>query len=153
MVAAFLLAGWPVYRLTRPAEATPAASESMAEATAGDATAKPASLEIEVVCASAPTDFQIKCLDQAVLMGRTPQAHFSKRWAVVIPPEGVDLVIEARWPTSTDAASGANPAAARITVRAADGQPIEKSFWAGANGTMNEVFTVPGAAAETASGN
>ncbi len=152
MVAVFLLTGWPVYRLTRPAAPTPAASEDVAVPPTDNAPAKSTSLEVEVVCASAPTDFQIRCLDQTVLAGRAPQAHFSKRWTATIPPEGVDLVVEARWPASTDAASGANPAAARITVRLADGQPIEKSFWAGANGTMNEVFTVPGAAAEAAPG-
>ena len=40
----------------------------------------------------------------------------------------------------------ANPAAARLVVRFADGRQVEKSFWASADGTLTEVFTVPGEA-------
>lgn len=155
IVAAFLLAGWPVYRLTRPAAPTPAASESTPVPAAEGEAVKAAPLEVAVVCASAPTDFQVQCLGQTVLAGRAPQAHFSRLWTATVPPEGTDLIIQARWPASAtgnpsaaDAAVGANPAAARVTVRFADGRQVEKSVWADANGTVNEVFTIPGAAVE-----
>ena len=159
LVAAFLLAGVPVYRLTRPAEpAVVASAGTVADLTADHPEAKPVPLEVEVVFAPAPVDFQIRNLDRTVLAGRGPQARFTTRWTTAMPAEGVDLVVQAHWPTTvtggnaaaTGAVPGANPAAARVTVRFPDGRQAEKSFWSGANGTIDEVFTVPGAAAPTA---
>ena len=151
MVAVFLLAGIPIYRLTQPAAAEVAASPVPAE-TAGDgSSAKPTPLDVEVVFAPAPADFEIKNLDRTVLAGRGPQARFATRWSAIVPPEGVDLVIQAHWPASPaggDPAAatvpGANPAAVRVTVRFAAGRQVEKSFWAAADGALSEVFTVPG---------
>ena len=94
--------------------------------------------------APAPTDFQIKNLDQVVLAGRGPDARFTARWAGSVPPDGVDLVVRAHWPVSTGAATGAGPAAARLTVRFPDGRTVEKSFWADANGALTDVLTLPG---------
>lgn len=155
MVAVFLLAGWPVYRLTRPAAPAAADTSMVAEITAGHPEAKPAPLELEVVFAPAPADFQLKNLDRTVLAGRGPQARFTTRWTTAVPPEGLDLVIQARWSALTtgsgDAtAPAANPAAARVTVRLPDGRKVEKSFWSGGNGTLDDVFTVPGEAAPPA---
>ena len=146
MIAAFLLAGVPVYRLTRPA--APAAEASVgtaADTTADPTAAKPAPLELEVVFAPAPADFQIKNLGHTLLAGHGPQARFTGRWTTAVPSEGVDLVVRAHWSAATpDANSAAPPAAARVTVRFPDGRKAEKSCWAGADGTLDEVFTVPG---------
>ena len=152
MVAAFLLAGVPVYRLTRPAGVADAAGPATVETTAQDSPGvKPAPLEVEAVFAPAPADFQIRNLDRTVLAGHGPQGRFSAHWTASVPPEGVDLVLQVHWPASAaggSAADGtppaANPAAARLTVRFADGRQVEKSFWAAADGTLAEVFTVPG---------
>ena len=150
MAAVFLLAGIPIYRLTRPAAAEAAASPGPAQ-TAGDSTgAKAAPVDVEAVFAPAPADFEIKNLDRTVLAGRGPQARFATRWNATVPPEGVDLVIQAHWPApaAADAPAaavpGANPAAVRITVRFAAGRQVERSFWAAADGALSEVFTVPG---------
>ncbi len=150
MVAVFLLAGWPVYRLTRPAASVVTANSSPVAATTTDSPeTKSAPLELEAVFAPAPADFQLKNLDRTALAGRGPQARFTGRWTTAVPPEGVDLVVQAHWSTvtagsSNAAAPAANPAAAQVTVRFPDGRKVEKSFWAGENGTVDEVFTVPG---------
>ena len=156
MVAAFLLAGVPVYRLTRPAAVADAAAPATGGTTPPESDrpgVKPTPLEVEAVFAPAPADFQIKNLGQTVLEGHGPQGRFTAHWAASVPPEGVDLVFQAYWLTLAsggNAANGtspvANPAAARLIVRFADGRQVEKSFWAGADGTLTEVFTVPGAA-------
>ena len=149
MVVVILLAGVPVYRLTRPAPAEAAASASIGDAANRSPDGKSAPLEVDAVFAPSPADFQLKNLDQTVLAGRGPQARFHTRWAATVPPEGVDLVIQAHWPSlatadAPAAPAGAAPAAARITVRFADGRQVEKSFWSAANGTLMDVFTVPG---------
>ena len=156
MIAVFLLAGVPVYRLTRPAAPVAAVGAStVADPAADNTEAKPAPLELEAVFAPAPVDFQIKNLDQTVLAGRGPQARFTGRWTTAVPAEGVDLVVQAHWSVSAAgsnnaAAPTANPAAAQVTVRFPDGRKAEKSFWAGANGTLDDVLTVPGEAATPA---
>ena len=157
MVAVFLLAGLPIYRLTRPAAAAAAAGPGPA-APAGDRPGvKAVPVDVAAVFAPAPADFEIKNLDRTVLAGRGPQARFATRWNANVPPEGVDLVIQAHWPVSSAggapaaaAAPGANPAAVRVTVRCAAGRPVERSFWAAADGALSEVFTVPGDPAATA---
>lgn len=152
VVLAVLLAGVPVYRLTRPAVAD-AALPSMAtpsvEATPIAAT-QAAPLGVGAVFAPAPTDFQVKNLGQTVLAGRGPQAQFTAKWATVVPPEGVDLVIQARWPAAA-ADGGVNPGtspaveprAMRVMIRFPDGVLFERTFWANVHGELNEVCTVP----------
>ena len=103
-------------------------------------------LDVEAVCVPAPTDFQIKSLDQVVLAAHGPQARFTARWTAAVPPEGVDLVVQAHWAAQAGAQTdAAGLSAARITVRFPDGRTVEKSFWA-TNEMLADVFTVPGAA-------
>ena len=104
VVLAVILAGGPVYRLTRPAvEAEVPASLATPSITATPGTAIGAEpLDVEAVFAPAPTDFQIKNLDQTVLAGRGPKARFASRWAGSVPPDGVDLVVQARREVTVD---------------------------------------------------
>ncbi len=144
MVVAFVLAGVPVYRLTHPAVISTAVYATAAGTPTPTATPATAPLDVEAIFAPPPTDFQITNLGQTVLAGRGPQARFQARWATTVPPEGVDLVIEAHWTTSAPDASPLN-AAARVSVRFGDGRQVEQSVWANADGTLKQVFTVPGA--------
>ena len=141
-----MLAGVPVYQLTRPAVAkvAPVSVTMPPVETSPDVVTQAAPLNVEAVFAPPPTDFQIKNLDQTVLAGRGPKGRFTARWAENVPPDGVDLVVLAHWPVSTGAGAGAEPAAAKFTVRFPDGRTVEKSFWADANGALTDVFTLPG---------
>ena len=144
MVVAFVLAGVPVFRLTRPATTHAAVDQTTASVPATPAaTPTPAPLDVEAIFAPPPTDFQVTNLGQTILAGRGPQARFQARWTTTVPPEGVDLVIEAHWPTPPPDAPPTN-AAARISVRFADGRQVDQSVWANADGTLKQVFTVPG---------
>ncbi len=146
IVAVFVLAGVPVYRLTRPAAVAAAVISTTAGPVVDLPPAETAPLDVAAVFAPAPTDFEIKNLDQTVLAGHGPQARFTTRWTTSVPPEGVDLVVLAHWPVATGGVSPeAGPAAARVTIRFPDGHQVEHSVWAAANGTASEVFTVPGA--------
>ena len=147
VVLAVVLAGVPVYRLTRPAGANtgPASLAKASVVVIPAATPPAATLDVEAMFAPAPTEFEIKSLDQTVLAGRGPKARFSTRWVGSVPPEGADLVVEAHWPGSTGADAGPGPAAARFTVRLPDGRKVEKSFWADANGALADVLSLPGA--------
>ena len=149
VVLAVILAGVPVYRLTRPAVAVgaPASLDTPSITAPPGATTGAEPLEVEAVFAPAPTDFQIKNLDQTVLAGRGPKARFTTRWAGSVPPDGADLVVQAHWPASTVADAGQGPAAAKLTVRFPDGQQVEKSFWADAHGTVTDVLALPGTTA------
>ena len=145
VVLAVVLAGIPVYRLTRPAVADASASvaESSAMVTPG-ATTTAAPLDVEAVFAPAPTDFQIKNLEQTVLAGRGPKLRFTARWAGTVPPDGADLVVQAHWPATTGADHEAGTGAAKLTVHFPDGRTVEKSFWADGNGALTDVLTLPG---------
>ena len=109
-----------------------------ASASSGPDRAALQTLVVEAVFAPPPRDFQIKCLDQTVLEGRGAASSFKTRWSTSIPAEGVDLVVRANWNSPATAA-------ARVTVRWADGRTLDKSFWADADGSLADVFTVPGA--------
>lgn len=135
MIVIFAVAGVPVWRLTRPAAA--AAMPALAEPAAAPSETLP--LEVEADFAPAPARFEIKNLGQPVLAGSGPQARFTGRWAGAVPAEGVDLIFQAQWPASE------TPKAARLAVRFPDGRRVEKSFWAGAGGSLEEAFTLPGA--------
>lgn len=142
VVAAFILAAVPVWRLTRPA-ADAAVVPPVAEA-APVPGAKPVPLEVEAVLVPAPTDFQIKYLNETVIAGDGPRSRFTARWAATVPPEGADLVVQARWsakPAGDTDAPGLG--AVRVRVSFPDGRTAEKTLW-GANGTLADVFTVPG---------
>lgn len=143
MAAVFVIAGWPVWTLTRPAVELAAPDPSPAPtAQTGDATAT-VPLAIEASFAPAPVDFQVRCLDQTVLEGHGPARQFSTRWQTTLPKEGIDLVVRANW--AADTSAGAGPTAARLTVQLADGTKIDKSFWTAPGQSLAEVITVPGA--------
>ena len=146
VMAAVILAGVPVYRLTRPAVpmAAPAPVDTPSVQVTPGTAVQAAPLDVEAVFAPAPTDFQIKNLGRTVLDGRGPKTRFAARWAASVPPDGADLVVQARWPASNGADANAGPAAAKFTVHFPDGRTVEKSFWADANGTLTDVLTLPG---------
>ncbi len=132
MALCFALAGYPVWRLTRPAPAV-AAAPPPAVTQPGQAV----TLEIEADFAPAPADFEVRCLDAVVLEAHGgPETQFKKSWTANVPKEGVDLVFRAHWPA-------AGLSAARLTVQSPDGTKVEKSFWTPAGAALEEVVTVP----------
>lgn len=135
MCVCFALAGYPVWRLTRPAP-TPAPLPQVAQPASTQP--GPSTLEIEADFAPAPADFDLRCLDAVVIEGHgSPGTQFKKSWTANVPKEGVDLVFRAHWPQA------AGPSAARLIVESPDGKKIEKSFWTPAGAALEEVVTVP----------
>jgi hypothetical protein len=134
MALCFALAGYPVWRLTRPEPAVAAVLPQAASAQPAAST-----LEIEADFAPAPADFEVSCLGAVVLEAHGGSgAQFKKSWTAQIPKEGVDLIFRAHWP-----AAAADFSAARLIVQSPDGTKIEKSFWTAPGAALEEVVTVP----------
>ena len=132
---AFVMLGVPVWRLTRPTALTAADLPPPPEALL-----RPAEVELTLTAsfAPAPEEFHLQSLGHDLLTGRGPQAEWTDTWKTSLPPEGADLSLQARWPT-TDA-----PAAVRVVIRFPDDRPpMEKMFWA-SHGNLTELVTVPG---------
>jgi hypothetical protein len=134
MFLCFTAAGYPVWRLTRPAPAPAPLVSKPAPPPAAAST-----LEIEADFAPAPADFEVRCLDAVVIEGHgSPGTQFKKSWTANVPKEGVDLVFRAHWPAA------AAPSAARLIVQSPGGSKVEKSFWTPAGAALEEVVTAPG---------
>ena len=150
MIVVFALAGVPVWRLTRPVTAAPAVLPDVALPSPSPAGTAPITLTVDAIFSPAPANFQIKNLDQTVLDGHAPLTHFENRWTITLPPEGLDLIVQAHWTDGKNPASASEsspgPSATKITVHFPDGHQVEKSFWADTNGSLEEIFTLPGTA-------
>lgn len=144
VLLAFAALGMPVWRLTRSAGAAPPGIASgsptvvLNQGVSGEET-----LAVAAVFTPAPEEFHLQSLGRDVLAGRGPQGEFSGAWRTPLPLEGLDLALQARWP-STEA-----PTAVRVTVRFPDDRaPVEKTFWTPRGGTLVELVTVPGGTAK-----
>ena len=141
VIVAFIVAGWLVWRLTRPAAA--AATSAVADAAASDAPG-PAEVELTVIAdfVPAPEEVHLQFLGRDLLTGRAPGGgEWTGTWKTALPAEGADLALRARWPATDNAA----PGAARVVVRFPDDRPpVERTFWAPHGGSLTELVTVPG---------
>ena len=133
IVCLFAAAGFPVWRLTRAANA-PAPTPTAAAAPTP--TASETLLDVRITFAPAPTDFRLSYLGNTVLTGRGPQAEFAGTVRVALPPEGADLAVEAHFPPA------AQPAAVRVRWQFPDGHTTEKTFWGNADSPLVELVTV-----------
>ncbi len=136
---AFALLGVPVWRLTRT---DARAAELPAPSSLSPPVTPVEELTLTAAFAPAPEEFRVQSLGRDVLAGHGPPGEFTGTWKTDLPAAGLDLALQARWP-STDA-----PGAVRVTVRFADDRrpPVEKTFWAN-RGSLTELVTVPGTAA------
>ena len=132
VIGLFAAAGFPVWRVTRPAAVAAVA------ATPPAATAE-TPLDVRVTFAPAPADFRLSYLGKVVLEGRGPQAEFQGTVRATVPPEGADLALEARFPAATGATG---PAAVRVRCQFPDGHATEKTLWSDAGQPLVELVTV-----------
>ena len=132
VVGLFAAAGFPVWRVTRPA----AVPETAAATPTPPAATAETLLDVHVTFAPAPADFRLSYLGKAVLEGRGPQAEFQGMVRATVPPEGADLALEAHFPTTT------TPAAVRVRCQFPDGHATEKTLWADAGQPLVDLVTV-----------
>ena len=134
VVLMFAAAGVPILRLTAPG-LLPAV---VAAPVPTGADAAETTLEVSASFAPAPADFAVRYLGNAVVLsGQGPTADFTGQWKINVPPEGVDLTLQAHWPAGTP-----GHVAAHVAVRFPDGRATEKTFWGDAGQPMVEVVTV-----------
>ena len=135
VIGLFAAAGFPVWRVTRP----PAVPAAVATPTPPAATAE-TPLDVHVTFAPAPADFRLSYLGKVVLEGRGPQAEFQGTVRATVPPEGVDLALEAHFPATAPGAAG--PAAARVRCQFPDGHATEKTLWSNGGEPLVDLVTV-----------
>ncbi len=138
VVCLFAAAGFPVWRLTRPA---PVSASTPTPTPAASATSSVAEtpLDVQVTFSTAPADFHLSYLGNTVLEGHGPQAEFSGTVRVALPPEGADLALEARFPAAT---AGTPPAAVRVRCQFPDGHATEQTLWGDTGKPLVDLVTV-----------
>lgn len=125
----FSLLGIPIWSMTREKKLSPAF------ATVGIAT--PAQ-QVRVILSFAepPLSFSLKYLNEVLREGSAPDREFSCDWKIVVPPEGVELLLKAAWPPS------APKTAARVEIFRDDTMLVDQTFWT--ENSLVESVTVPG---------
>jgi hypothetical protein len=129
-LCAFLLIaalGWPLWRLTRPAEAVAAPIAAPSDG------AKAISLQLSFT--TLPRNFAVRHLEKDVWMESAPQASMDREFPMIFPDKGVDLIFHIEWPED------ATLAAARVRLTDPAGDTHEKSVWG--QGIVDEVLTFP----------
>ena len=152
MVAvAFVAMGWPVWQLTRPAQAAlvnivPSAKEIAERKAAAEVSL---TLDAEADFAPTPSEFSLSYLGTALLQGKS-QAKETIQIRTTVPVDGADLVLHVEWPASTVPTGGTAPAASRVVIHLSDGRQVEKSSWSEDGSPLDTVLSVPGKTADAA---
>ena len=137
VVCLFAAAGFPVWRLTRPAviASAPTLPPAASATPAGETL-----LDVRVTFSPAPAEFRLSYLGRIVLEGHGPQAEFGGTVRAALPPEGADLALEARFAAAPE--SPPVPAAVRVRCQFPDGHTTEKTLWGNADRPLVELVTV-----------
>lgn len=116
LLIGFSLLGVPVWSMTR--------EKKPSLAIANVVIAKPAQqLRVTLTFAEPPLSFSLKHLNEVLCEGAAPDREFSCNWKIVVPPEGVDLLLKAVWPPT------APKTAARVEISRDDTVLIDQTFW------------------------
>ena len=120
--------GWPLWRLTHPAEATATPATTLPEAAAK-------AIDLQLEFTAVPKRFEVRHLEEAVWTEDAPQVSMERNVPLAFPEKGVDLVFHIEWPAD------APLAAVRVRLIDPAGDTHEKSVWG--QGTVDEVLTFP----------
>jgi len=129
VLVGFSLFGVPVWSMTRERKPAPAI-ETVVIATPAR------QLRVILTFAEPPLSFSLKYLNEVLCEGSAPDREFSCDWKVVVPPEGVDLLLKAAWPPA------APKTAARVEISRDDTVLIDQTFWTESN--LVQSVTIPG---------
>jgi hypothetical protein len=124
------LLGWPLWRLTRPAEV-----EAAAPATPPTAQEEKKAIQLHLTFTTVPKGFVIRNLDDEVWKVDAPEADMEHEVSLVYPEEGIDLQIHIEWPDD------APLSAARVLLTDPAGDTHDKTVWG--KGAVDEVVTFP----------
>jgi hypothetical protein len=125
VVIALLAVLWPLrslttYRTAAPAAAAPTAAESESD------------VHLVLTSTSFPFTFEVSHLGKTIWKGEATESNAEKDVKIAFPPEGIDLLVDAKW-------QGDKQAAVRLDVTPDDGDTMTKTLWG--SGSVNGVLT------------
>lgn len=126
--AVLLSLGYPLWRLTRVADA-PTAPPPAAPVTA------PKAIGLHLNFTLAPKSLAVRHLEKEVWKETAPTLDMEREVQLVYPAEGVDLQFHIDWPDE------GSLAALRVTLTDPAGDTHEKSIWG--KGAVDAVLTFP----------
>ncbi len=129
LLIGFSLLGIPVWSMTREKR-----QSSVIETVVAEVSVRP--LRVTILFAEPPLSFSLKHLDKVLCQGAGPEREFSFSWESVVPPEGVELLLKATWPST------AAKTAARVEISGGDEVLIDQTFWS--ERSLVQSVTVPG---------
>ncbi|MDD5198267.1 MAG: hypothetical protein PHC88_00560 [Terrimicrobiaceae bacterium] len=124
MVAALLALLIPLRSLTAVRLASPAMKPSIASA---DAT-----VHLEIVSTATPFAFAVSHLGKVIWQGDSPTSPVAIDVRLPFPKEGIDLALEAKWPSG-------QTAAVKLAVAHDDSETAGQTLWG--DGGVNDVLT------------
>jgi hypothetical protein len=125
VVIALLAVLWPLCRLTtHRTEAPPAAAPT--------ADAPESNVHLVLTSTSFPFTFEVSHLGKTIWKGEATESSVAKDVKMAFPPEGIDLLVDAKW-------QGDNQAAVKLDVTPDESDTMTKTLWG--NGSVNGVLT------------
>lgn len=129
LLIGFSLLGVPVWSMTREKQVSPAVATVVVAAPAQQ-------LRVTLSFAEPPLSFRLKHDDEILCEGSAPDGEFSRDWKIVVPPEGVELLLKAEWPFPSP------KTAVRVEISRGDNGLVDQTFWT--EGSLVQSVTVPG---------
>jgi hypothetical protein len=124
VVIALLAVLWPLRSLTtHRAETAP---------TPQTASTPESNVHLVLTSTSIPFTFEISHLGKTIWKGEATESSVARDVKMAFPPEGIDLLVDAKW-------QGDKQAAVRLDVTPDDGDTMTKTLWG--NGSVNDVLT------------
>ena len=124
VMIALLAVLWPLRNLTTHRAPSPS--------TPGTAAAPEANVHLILTSTSFPFRFEISHLGKSIWKGEATESSIAHDVTVTFPPEGIDLLVDAKWP-------GDKQGAVKLDVTADDGDTITKMLWG--TGSVSGVLT------------
>jgi hypothetical protein len=125
VVIALLAVLWPLRSLTtHGTEGSPAISQKTPAAQS--------SVRLVLTSTTSPFTFEISHLGKTIWKGETTEGSIAREVNMTFPPEGIDLLLNARW-------EGEKQTAVKLEVTPEGGDPITKTLWGTTQ--VNDVLT------------
>jgi hypothetical protein len=125
VVIALLAVLWPLRRLTTHLAETPS---QPAQTTA----TSEASVHLVLTSTSFPFTFEVSHLGKTIWKGETTESNVTKDVRMAFPPEGIDLLVNAKW-------QGDKEAAVKLDVAVNGADEITRTLWG--TGKVSGVLT------------
>ena len=125
VVIALLGVLWPLRNLTTHRPGRPSAS-------AQSVAVPEANVHLVLTSTSFPFTFEISHLGKTIWKGEAPESSVARDVKMTFPPEGIDLLVDAKWQDNKQGA-------VKLDVMVDDGDAMTETLWG--TGNVNGVLT------------